>query len=60
MDHPQIGTFSYVNMPVRFFGTPLVEPQSAGALGEYNEDVYTQLLGLDKDELKKLQEKGVI
>lgn len=60
MEHPQIGTFSYVNMPVRFFGTPLVEPQSAGALGEYNENVYTQLLGLDEDKLNKLKEKGVI
>ena len=60
MDHPQIGTFSYVNMPVRFFGTPLVEPQSAGALGEYNKQVYTQLLGMDEEMLKKLHQKGVI
>lgn len=60
MDHPQIGTFSYVNMPVRFFGTPLVQPQNAGALGEYNEQVYTQLLGLGEDRLRALKEKGVI
>lgn len=60
MDHPQIGQFSYVNMPVRFFGTPLVEPQAAGALGEYNEQVYTQLLGLDEQRLRQLKEKGVI
>lgn len=60
MDHPQIGTFSYVNMPVRFFGTPLVEPQCAGALGEYNESVYTRLLGLDETKLRELKEKGVI
>lgn len=60
MDHPQIGEFSYVNMPVRFFGTPLVEPQSAGALGEYNENVYTQLLGLDETRLAELKQKGVI
>jgi len=60
MDHPQVGTFSYVNMPVRFFGTPLVEPQSAGALGEYNEQVYTQLLNLEATRLQELKEKGVI
>lgn len=60
MDHPQIGTFSYVNMPVRFFGTPLVQPQNAGALGEYNEQVYTQLLDLGEDRLRALKEKGVI
>ena len=60
MDHPQIGTFSYVNMPVRFFGTPLVQPQCAGALGEYNEQVYSQLLGLDEAKLEELKQKGVI
>jgi formyl-CoA transferase len=60
LPQPQTGDLSYVNMPVRFFGTPLVQPQAAGALGEYNEDVYTQLLGLDEDKLNQLKEKGVI
>lgn len=60
MPQPQIGDLAYVNMPVRFFGTPLVAPKAAGALGEYNEDVYTQLLGLDAEKLQQLKKKGVI
>ena len=59
MDHPVIGDLTYVNSPVRFFGTPLQTPAPAGALGEYNREVYENL-GMTKEEIDKLRLDGVI
>jgi len=60
MDHPDIGDVMYINMPVRFNGTKLVEPTPAGRLGQYNEEVYGQYLGLSHEEIEELKAKGVI
>lgn len=60
VDLPGYGELTYANMPVRFFGTPLVEPQAAGDLGQYNEEVYSRYLGLDTRQIKSLRESGVI
>lgn len=58
--HPTIGDMTYVNMPVRFFGTPLVEPLPAGELGQYNEEILGNYLGLTKEEMVKLNRDGII
>lgn len=58
--HPIIGDMTYVNMPVRFFGTPLVEPVPAGDLGQYNEEVLSGLLDLSREEIDALRKDGVI
>lgn len=57
---PGRGELTYANMPVRFFGTPLVEPQAAGDLGQYNSEIYGKYLGMDEKEIKSLRECGVI
>ena len=60
MEHPVMGDIAYINMPVRFQETGLVEPQAAGSLGQFNEEVYGEYLGLDKEQLKELHSKGTI
>lgn len=59
MDHPVIGDLTYVNSPIRFFGTPLETPAPAGDLGQYNHEVY-QNLGLTDEQIDKLRQDGVI
>jgi crotonobetainyl-CoA:carnitine CoA-transferase CaiB-like acyl-CoA transferase len=44
----------------RFLGTPGEVRHAGRALGADNVEVFTQLLGLTTDELKALQEEGVI
>lgn len=59
MDHPRIGKLTYVNSPVRFFGTPLDTPTPAGELGQYNSEIYREL-GLTNEEIENLRVDGVI
>ena len=40
MEHPIIGDIPYINMPIRFQESGLVEPTAAGSLGQFNEEVY--------------------
>lgn len=60
MEHPDIGKLTYVNMPVRFFGTPLVEPTPAAPLGAYNQQIYREYLNLSIEEIDNLRADGVI
>ncbi len=50
----------YANMPIHFFGTPNVEPTAPGALGRCNQEVYSQILGLDENKINELRMDGVI
>jgi len=60
MEHPIIGDIPYINMPIRFQESGLVEPKAAGSLGQFNEEVYGQYLGLSKEELDELKANGTI
>lgn len=60
MDHPVIGDLPYINMPVRFSQTSLVEPTPAGNIGQYNEEIFSQYLELTKEELEELHHEKVI
>lgn len=60
MQHPIIGDISYINIPVRFTESGLKEPEAAGSLGQFNEEVYSTYLGLSKEELEVLRQNGTI
>lgn len=60
MDHPVIGDISYINMPVRFTESGLCQPRAAGKLGQFNEEVYSNILGLSKENLARLHAQGII
>lgn len=60
MEHPIIGDIPYINIPIRFQEAGLVEPKAAGSLGQFNEEIYGQYLGLGKEELEELKSNGTI
>ncbi len=60
MQHPVIGDISYINIPVRFQESGLTEPEAAGSLGQFNDDVYGTYLGLSKEEVEQLRQNGTI
>jgi crotonobetainyl-CoA:carnitine CoA-transferase CaiB-like acyl-CoA transferase len=47
-------------MPIKFSDTETKVYRPAPALGEHNEEVYTEMLGYDAAQLAELKEKGII
>ncbi len=61
VDHPVIGKMRITGNPVKLSDTPAKIARRAPAdLGEDNEPVYQEILGLSPDEVKRLKEKGVL
>jgi len=58
LEHPEVGNFTYSGMPSRLSKTPY-ETKRAPMLGEHNEYVYTQLLGMSDEEFVELMADGV-
>jgi formyl-CoA transferase len=59
LEHPVRGKFSMPGCPVQLEDSP-AEIRIAPLLGQHNEEVYGQLLGLGSDQLAQLKEQGVI
>ena len=57
--HRDRGEVAIPGWPVRMSGNP-VRTRVAPLLGEHNEEVYAELLGLDADEVARLREEGAI
>ena len=60
MDHPVIGEARFEGVPVRFDGMSADNWRSGPMLGEDNEYVFKELLGLGDDELAELAASGAI
>lgn len=60
MHHPEMGDILYINNPLRFTESGLKEPEPAGSLGQYNEEIYGKYLGLSPAEVAQLKESGTI
>lgn len=61
VEHPELGaTLRYPGGPYKFSATPWQVYRRPPKLGEHNEEVYRQELGLTKDELDSLRESGVV
>lgn len=60
LDHPQAGRLKYPGVPFRLSGTPARLDHAAPLLGEHNEEVYCQTLGLRRADLAKLKKTGAI
>ena len=60
MEQPGVGPFRVTAMPIKFSETETCISRPAPALGEHNEEVYSQLLGYDAEQIAQLKEKGVI
>lgn len=59
MDHPARGKFKMPGFPVQLADSP-VEMEHAPLLGEHNLEVYDELLGLTREEVKALEADGVV
>jgi crotonobetainyl-CoA:carnitine CoA-transferase CaiB-like acyl-CoA transferase len=61
MEHPEFGKLSMQNTFPKLSGTPgRVNWAGPGELGQHNEDIYSGMLGLGKDELDRLKADGII
>jgi CoA:oxalate CoA-transferase len=59
LDHPKAGRLPYAGPPFKLSETP-AEYQRAPLLGEHNEEIYMNRLGLTREELNELREEGII
>jgi crotonobetainyl-CoA:carnitine CoA-transferase CaiB-like acyl-CoA transferase len=60
MEHPEAGRMRIPSAPYHFSKTPWALERSAPLLGEHNERIYCERLGFDRDELRNLEDAGVI
>ena len=60
--HPstEMPPLPYAGRPWKLSGTPAVSPRAAPIMGEHNEFVFGELLGLSVEQIADLEEKGVI
>jgi crotonobetainyl-CoA:carnitine CoA-transferase CaiB-like acyl-CoA transferase len=60
LDHPVIGVAKFEGMPFRIGGLAADNWRSAPLLGEDNDYVFKEIVGLDDDEMGQLAAEGVI
>jgi len=60
IDHPEVGPRKYAGLPIRLSETPATARRPAPCLGEHNNHILGEILGLSKAEIAQLEEKGVI
>lgn len=60
VEHPGRGTLEYPGAPYRHSATPWRIARPAPAVGEHNREVYGVELGIAEEELRSLEEDGVI
>lgn len=58
--HPVVGKLLVPGVPIKFSETPASISCAAPALGEHNEEVFAELLGMSGAEIAELKEKGAI
>jgi crotonobetainyl-CoA:carnitine CoA-transferase CaiB-like acyl-CoA transferase len=58
--HPEAGTHPYIGMYAIFSKTPGSIRKPAPCLGEHNDYVFKELLGLSKEDVDRLEKEGVI
>jgi len=60
LEHPILGTLAVPTTPLKFVGEELPELRRYPELGEHNDAVYSELLGMEDSTLDSLKEQGVI
>jgi benzylsuccinate CoA-transferase BbsF subunit len=59
LQHPEIGEYDHSNHSFRLSKSPAPHPKSAPCLGEHNDYVYKELLGMTEEEYVNLLLEGV-
>jgi crotonobetainyl-CoA:carnitine CoA-transferase CaiB-like acyl-CoA transferase len=60
VDHPVAGKADYPGPPYKWTETPATVRRPAPCLGEHNEEIYCQELGLSRDDLATLRGGGIV
>ena len=60
MEHPVMGKLRLAGLPWRLSDSPRGKYHYAPLLGEHNDYVFGELLGMPKEEIKRLEEEKVI
>ncbi|RBW70686.1 CaiB/BaiF CoA transferase family protein [Bacillus taeanensis] len=60
VEHPRLGKIKVPGVVPKFSSTPGAIRHRAPELGEHNEEIFGEALGLSAEELSSLKEKGVI
>jgi len=60
VDHPTLGEVSLPGFPSKFSETKGDMTMPAPLLGQHNEEVYSELLGISKERLEELRKEGVV
>jgi crotonobetainyl-CoA:carnitine CoA-transferase CaiB-like acyl-CoA transferase len=60
MEHPKAGKMKVTGSHIKLSHTPPAVRTPSPALGEHNGEIYSSLLGLDKEQLEKLKSEGAI
>ncbi len=60
MPHPVAGKVATVANPMRSSGSPVSYRRPPPGLGEHTQNVMSEVLGLDADEIGRLRAAGVI
>ena len=60
LDHPELGKTISDAVPIRLSDTPARYTRAAPLLGQDNDYVYGELLGMSQDELTELKKQGII
>ncbi|MBI4641472.1 MAG: CoA transferase [Candidatus Tectomicrobia bacterium] len=60
LEHPDIGTVTHPNVPMKLSETPGALRMPIPRLGEHNDYVFGELLGLPKEEIERLERDEVI
>ena len=58
--HPVLGKLKEIGTPMEFSDTPATIRSPAPLLGQHNEEVPSEILGLSREEIEKLRGKGII
>jgi crotonobetainyl-CoA:carnitine CoA-transferase CaiB-like acyl-CoA transferase len=60
VDHPTLGEVTLPGFPIKFSETKGDITMPAPLLGQHNEEVYSELLGLSKEKIDELRKGGVV
>ncbi len=60
MEQPGVGPFRVTAMPIKFSDTETAIYRPAPSLGEHNDEVYAELLGMTQEEITALKNDGII
>ena len=60
VEHPRLGKQTVINTPWKMSGTPAEIRTASPLLGEHNRYVFGDLLGLNYEEVARLEEEGVL